>query len=350
MGLAASQARLLSLTSRIHDVEFEAQQLQYAKLKLAMVEDDVLKRYEEALDAETLTMPSADGQSRIKATFENLCGLGSINNNTGRNHYIFRNHGQVMVPHDVYNNYSEYGGSDPYDFAMYMMGVNVNGESDENGQTVSDSYQKQKELLLNSCDNKRVNELYKNLNDQIKKIFDENKVPGSDTTGEEYEGALKQFQTDIFNALISDDITSLKSHIGVDMDKLSKDINIKIDGKTISLYDLMEQLSPKAREIENLAFKANNGAERFYSELGYDSANFDKKLFDYYVRWAQIIINEGGIDACIDASCGEDAVEENAELLNQYIKFGKISIDAVYDDGKGGISDFPTSNATDTVV
>ena len=350
MGLAASQARLLSLTSRIHDVEFEAQQLQYAKLKLAMVEDDVLKRYEEALDAETLTMPSADGKSRIKATFNNLCGLGSINNNIGRNHYIFRNHGQVMVPHDVYTNYSEYGGSDPYDFAMYMMGVNVNGESDENGQTVSDSYQKQKELLLNSCDNKRVNELYKNLNDQIKKIFDENKVPGSDTTGKEYEGALKQFQTDIFNALISDDITSLKSHIGVDMDKLSKDINIKIDGKTISLYDLMEQLSPKAREIENLAFKANNGAERFYSELGYDSANFDKKLFDYYVRWAQIIINEGGIDACIDASCGEDAVEENAELLNQYIMFGKISIDAVYDDGKGGISDFPTSNATDTVV
>ena len=34
MGMSASQARLLSLTSRLHDLEAQAQGLQYTKLDL----------------------------------------------------------------------------------------------------------------------------------------------------------------------------------------------------------------------------------------------------------------------------------------------------------------------------
>ena len=55
MGLAASQARLLALTARIHDVEYQAQQVQNAKLQLAILEDAVYKKYNDALDAQTLT-------------------------------------------------------------------------------------------------------------------------------------------------------------------------------------------------------------------------------------------------------------------------------------------------------
>ena len=35
MGMAASQARLLCITARIHDVEYQAQAIQNAKLQLA---------------------------------------------------------------------------------------------------------------------------------------------------------------------------------------------------------------------------------------------------------------------------------------------------------------------------
>ena len=35
MGMSASQVRLLSLTSRMHDLEFQAQAIQYTKLDLA---------------------------------------------------------------------------------------------------------------------------------------------------------------------------------------------------------------------------------------------------------------------------------------------------------------------------
>ena len=55
MGMAASQARLLTLTARLHDVEFEAQTIQNAKLKLADAEDAIYQRYLDALDATQIT-------------------------------------------------------------------------------------------------------------------------------------------------------------------------------------------------------------------------------------------------------------------------------------------------------
>ena len=73
MGLAASQARLLSLTARIHDVEYQAQMIQSAKLQLALQEDEVYRKYNEALDAQTLTYRNSEG-SQVKANFENLFG------------------------------------------------------------------------------------------------------------------------------------------------------------------------------------------------------------------------------------------------------------------------------------
>ena len=54
MGMAASQARLLSITARIHDVEYQAQSIQNAKLQLATQEDRIYTEYNEALNATTL--------------------------------------------------------------------------------------------------------------------------------------------------------------------------------------------------------------------------------------------------------------------------------------------------------
>ena len=56
MGMAASQARLLSITARIHDLEFEGQSIQNAKLQLANHSDQAYEDYLEALDATTMTI------------------------------------------------------------------------------------------------------------------------------------------------------------------------------------------------------------------------------------------------------------------------------------------------------
>ena len=351
MGLAASQARLLSLTSRIHDVEFEAQQLQYAKLKLAMVEDDVLKKYEEALDAETLTMPSADGQSRIKATFENLCGLGSINSNTGRNHYIFRDKDdRLIVPSQIYNGYKDFGGSDPYEFALYMMtGVNLN-DNNENAGNINLADKAKEDIMANEK-NKDLKELKDNIYKQIETLFGECETYKNnplEPTNQNYATAFEEFAKKMFKSLISDNDADFKGEFS--------NMDTKVNGKSIK--DIIESLKTSAKEYESKLYKKYGGAEAVYSALNNGSDNgFDQNTFNYYVRWGQLILREGGLDpnkteliGCTNASDYDNNIESSADLLNQNLMFGYISIDVVYDDGKGGISDFPTSNATDTVV
>ena len=51
MGLAASQARLLNMTARMHDIEYKAQNLEAQKLQMANESDAVYHAYEEALNA-----------------------------------------------------------------------------------------------------------------------------------------------------------------------------------------------------------------------------------------------------------------------------------------------------------
>ena len=41
MGMAASQARLLTITARMHDVEYKAQSIQNAKIQLSTQSDQV---------------------------------------------------------------------------------------------------------------------------------------------------------------------------------------------------------------------------------------------------------------------------------------------------------------------
>ena len=49
MGMAASQARLLTITARMHDIEYQAQSIQNAKLALATESDQVYQEYVEAV-------------------------------------------------------------------------------------------------------------------------------------------------------------------------------------------------------------------------------------------------------------------------------------------------------------
>lgn len=51
MGLSASQARLLALTSRQHDLEYKAQNLEAQKLQMSNESDKVYEEYEDALNA-----------------------------------------------------------------------------------------------------------------------------------------------------------------------------------------------------------------------------------------------------------------------------------------------------------
>lgn len=86
MGLAASQARLLSLTARQHAVEYEAQRIQAQKLQLANESDNVYNTYLDALDATKIQykVVAGDGSTRYNdATFTNLAAAGFLFNVNG---------------------------------------------------------------------------------------------------------------------------------------------------------------------------------------------------------------------------------------------------------------------------
>ena len=74
MGMAASQARLLTITARMHDVEYKAQSIQNAKIQLSTQSDQVYQEYLEALDATTLTVDDINGNT-ITANFNNSLKL-----------------------------------------------------------------------------------------------------------------------------------------------------------------------------------------------------------------------------------------------------------------------------------
>ena len=102
MGMSASQARLLSLTSRMHDLEYQAQGLQYSKLDLANEKNAAYDDYLEVLDSTKFQMAvlTADGKEYQDMTYTNM-----IMSNTGTLHsmYMLANAqtGQILLPEQI---------------------------------------------------------------------------------------------------------------------------------------------------------------------------------------------------------------------------------------------------------
>lgn len=128
MGMAASQARLLCITARIHDVENQAQSIQNAKLQLGIQSDRVYNEYVAALDATTMTVKTFDPNSAqsatVAATFNNLCSRNRAYIAGGVNYAIHVN-GWLLVEDEIEEGYQEFKdlgyGDDARDFAMFML-------------------------------------------------------------------------------------------------------------------------------------------------------------------------------------------------------------------------------------
>ena len=96
MGLAASQARLLNLTSRMHDIEYKAQNLEAQKLQMANESTQVYQEYENALNRQKVQFKqiSSDGSaSYVDADIATLLKNGyKIKIMYGSNWYDFVKH------------------------------------------------------------------------------------------------------------------------------------------------------------------------------------------------------------------------------------------------------------------
>lgn len=123
MGLAASQARLLSLTARQHTVEGRAQYLQAQKLRLANESDRVYENYVNALDATSLQTKSYDSNGKVHwldGSLNNLMRYDADDKSLGNIYYVQDiNSGKLYMPTNLVNAYNS-SNNDVFQFLNNM--------------------------------------------------------------------------------------------------------------------------------------------------------------------------------------------------------------------------------------
>ena len=99
MGMSASQARLLSITSRMNDIEFKSQQVANTKIRLADDSERVANDYTKALNKQKLTFTS---YTTGRAQKTNL----TINTLTQAGLQLVSRSGKQFVDKNTYNGFS----------------------------------------------------------------------------------------------------------------------------------------------------------------------------------------------------------------------------------------------------
>ena len=102
MGLASSQARLLSLTSRQHTIEANAQRLMSEKMRLSNSSDAVYQKYMNALDETALKTRQTNDvgeTSWIDGSINNLMRYNASDDTSGTVLYVQdMDSGKLYVP------------------------------------------------------------------------------------------------------------------------------------------------------------------------------------------------------------------------------------------------------------
>ena len=319
MGMAASQARLLTITARIHDVEYQAQSIQNAKVQLATQSDQVYNEYLEALDATTLTISTIDSdgaKSTITANFNNLFSHNRVRPSDGSEYALHNDKGKLVVEDDVYKAYYAFKDNDPYAFAAYMLGQNVaeDGSADNGNFTKSvhtfEEQIYQNGLVTDDKDKKiasdsQIAQLRKALENYVSDgdIYSGNLKPeyNKNEDREKYEGVLNQYRDALYSRFGKDILTSKLDNIGQG-----------VSGQLV------------------------------------DTKNYNQDDFNYYVSIFNQIKMSGGCVPISDYNGLFGDASSNSDWLKSMIECGKFTIDIVSKDKNGKYSMNGTSPSSDT--
>lgn len=291
MGMAASQARLLTITARLHDVEYKAQSIQNAKIQLATQQDQVYQDYLSALEATTLTVKDYQGNV-VAANFNNLCGKNAVDN--GQNYALRASNGKLIVSDeiaDAYESFIEDDQYDPYAFAMMM----IYGDG---GNSMN----------------------FEELEGIEEQVFDNNKDNDSEA---------------------SDSIAAIKKK----MDEMGEYNDLSNEDK--KEYNKLES------SMKYLLYKSYSSEifEQVYEDENVTAEDFNQEEFNYYARIFKEIQEAGGCVSISDYDGPNGNTASDSEWLQNMIKCGKITISTVNEDKKtGDVSFNSTSVATDTYI
>ena len=285
---------------------------------MATLEDEAYQKYNDALDATTLTFTN-DAGTLIPANFDNLCGLSSINNGLNKN-FIFRvgEDDSVILPDDVYDGYEKYGGSDPYEFALFMMGADKDAVSEAENTYITELDDSTISDNLKALRNSKEEAAKKLATSYAEKYYDAN-------SGKSKDDFIKDTEQSILDG--NDNITRDDEEI----EALKKAYNDANKNYRFKLY------------------KTSGGCEKIYKLAKGEEGTFDSAKFNYYLRYGMLIRDkQGTLDGCVKASDYAEGFGTNSELLNQMLQSGRILVDTIEFDNLGSVKDSTTSVAADS--
>lgn len=166
MGMAASQARLLTITARIHDVEYQAQSIQNAKMQLSRLSDAATQEYLAILDGQQMTIGTMGGGYQVKnitATYNNLMGENRLVGSSGQKYAILNEDDALVVPDIVYQAYQDFIVSTIPQTAAGFAAMMMLGGEDAEDETVKEGLRNPELVDTNSSTYQYYYELYQQI-------------------------------------------------------------------------------------------------------------------------------------------------------------------------------------------
>lgn len=331
MGMSASQARLLTITARIHDVEFQAQTIQNAKIQLANQSDRVYDEYTAALNATTLTLnaidPVSGNTSIITANFKNLCSRSRALAANGDTYALRDKYGRLIVEEDIYDAWKEFRtqGTDlsngAHAFALFMLGVD-------------------------------------------EKEFDKKQM----FTGDDHMTAIREAEEAVYNAKYEDDedLEALHNDVLEALQAVYSGTTEIYDTSELEIHGNKEQkqayqdalnaykdklYSTNAGFIYGIATELLENTDDDISEIYDAQKDFNTSLYNYFVSIYRQISACGGCVSIEEFNGREGDAATNSDWLKSMVESGEVTINvAEYNKRTGEFSLQATSPSSESVV
>lgn len=142
MGMSASQARMLSLTSRLSDLEYQSQSISNSKLRLADQSTAASQKYQDALSKEKLTV-MVSSSSTVDANAYNLTTYNAIST-TDKQRFVTDLSGRILVTSSVGSAYDD---SQNVGSTSYYLKHQVGRDTDGNGTDDTYGYNSSTDFL-----------------------------------------------------------------------------------------------------------------------------------------------------------------------------------------------------------
>ncbi len=301
MGMAASQARLLSLTGRLHDIELKAQNLESQKINLATRQDKIYQDYCDALDATRYQVRVSDGINTrfVDATYATLCGYDKTG--TRLTNYSLRDNktNKIIVSEEVAKNYELYG-NDKYNFAWAMIGFSGNFDWYSDGDDTSAT-----SIGIGTVEtpNNHANLNY---------------IPENDGT---YSLYMTEVEQQVYDSIKSGkpELVELYDAIGRAESKPDKSAALTRFRNKLYSYPECEKAIFEKMNINK------NDSQEFSFEYDFTNMTWEsvKNEFNYYANLWKSIEESGG---CTSMEAGYESGEEGRIWLQNMVEAGLVTI------------------------